>query len=289
MLRRRNCWTGRKWADRRPSLAWGYFRLWKRRVVPAVCRGVLEGVEMPTCIYCRVPTIGTEGVAHVIPEAIGANELILPAGAVCEPCNSYFGQTLDPMLVLYPGNAVTLQFWGIAGKGRKPRQQLGSIRRAPEDGSTSLQGHSLRVETGEDGKRTVYWDLPIEPKFQMLKFRRSLFYIALNTVALTQGVEYALDSRFDEVRRYVRKPHPREAWPFARGRVPGSSVPRRVNARYCEKGRREVIVLDLLECVFAVALCDDGTFAASAAVEGHEFIGQEVKRPPRVRMKYVES
>jgi hypothetical protein len=36
---------------------------------------------------------------------------------------------------------------------------------------------------------------------------------------------------------------------------------RTVHLRYCEKGKREVVVFQLLNDIFAVALCDDGTFA----------------------------
>jgi len=46
---------------------------------------------MPTCIYCRASTTGKEGVPHVIPEALGQNNLTLPKGAECDKCNHYFG------------------------------------------------------------------------------------------------------------------------------------------------------------------------------------------------------
>lgn len=44
---------------------------------------------MPTCIYCRALTTGKEGVPHVIPEALGQNNLTLPKGAECDKCNQY--------------------------------------------------------------------------------------------------------------------------------------------------------------------------------------------------------
>ena len=40
----------------------------------------------------------------------------------------------------------------------------------------------------------------------MLEFRRALYRIALSTVAMLEGADYALDPKFDEARRYIRNP-----------------------------------------------------------------------------------
>jgi hypothetical protein len=224
---------------------------------------------MPTCIYCRTETTGNEGVPHVIPEALSPNDMTLPRGAGCDKCNHYFGRKLERMLFRYPGVALALQFWGIRGK-RGQRKQLSTVGRT-DAGHTTFSGHSLNIETDEKGRCTIYLDVPADPAFNMLEFRRALYRIALSTVAMLHGAEYALDPRFDEVRRYIRNPKPGEAWPFAQGHTPAPAIPRprSVHLRYCEKGRREVVVFQLLNDVFAVALCDDGTFATSAAEVGH--------------------
>lgn len=223
---------------------------------------------MPTCIYCRVETTGNEGVPHVIPEALSANDMTLPRGAECDKCNHYFGRKLEPMLFRYPGVALALQFWGIRGK-KGHRKQLSTVGRT-DAGETKFSGHSPQIETDEKGRCTIYLDVPADPEFNMLEFRRALYRIALSTVAMLHGAEYALDPRFDEVRRYIRNPKPGEAWPFAQGHTPAPAIPRSVHLRYCEKGRREVVVFQLLNDVFAVALCDDGTFATSAAEVGQD-------------------
>lgn len=146
---------------------------------------------MPTCIYCRAQTTGKEGTPHVIPEALSANKMTLPRGVECDKCNQYFGRKLEPMLVRYPGVALALQFWGIRGK-KGLRKRLSAIGRT-DGGKTEFGGHSLQLETDEEGRRIVYLDLPTDPDFNMLGFRRALYRIGLSTVAMLQGAEYALE------------------------------------------------------------------------------------------------
>jgi hypothetical protein len=173
---------------------------------------------MPTCIYCRAQTTGKEGLPHVIPEALSPNDLTLPRGAECDKCNHYFGRKLEPNLYRYPGVAFALQFWGIHGK-KGLRKRLSTIERTDE-GKTQASGHSLKIETDKEGRRTIYLDLPTDPDFDMLEFRRGLYRIALSTVAMLEGADYALDPKFDEARRYIRNPKTGEAWPFAQGQTP---------------------------------------------------------------------
>jgi hypothetical protein len=153
---------------------------------------------VPTCIYCRAETTGKEGVPHVIPEALGANKITLPRGAECDKCNHYFGRKLEPMLYRYPGVALALQFWGIRGKKGRLRKKLGTVERT-EAGDTRFGIHSPQVQTDKYGRRTAFMDLPPDPDFDMLEFRRALYRIVLSTVAMLQGAEYALDPKFDDV------------------------------------------------------------------------------------------
>jgi hypothetical protein len=114
--------------------------------------------------------------------------------------------------------AFALQFWGIHGK-KGLRKRLSTIERTDE-GKTQASGHSLKIETDKEGRRTIYLDLPTDPDFDMLEFRRALYRIALSTVAMLEGADYALDPKFDEARRYIRNPKTGEAWSFAQGQTP---------------------------------------------------------------------
>ena len=80
------------------------------------------------------------------------------------------------------------------------RKPLSTIERTDE-GKTQASGHSLKIETDKEGRRTIYLDLPTDPDFDMLEFRRALYRIALSTVAMLEGADYALDPKFDEASR----------------------------------------------------------------------------------------
>ena len=66
-------------------------------------------------------------------------------------------------------------------------------------------------------------------------------------------------------------------------------MPRSAQLRYTEKGRREVVLFQLLSNIFVVPLCDDGTFATDAPLAGHKIVGPKVDNPGWGRIKYVES
>ncbi len=50
--------------------------------------------------------------------------------------------------------AFALQFWGIHGK-KGLRKRLSTIERTDE-GKTQACGHSLKIETDKEGRRTIY-------------------------------------------------------------------------------------------------------------------------------------
>jgi hypothetical protein len=83
---------------------------------------------------------------------------------------------LDPNLYRYPGVAFALQFWGIHGK-KGLRKRFSTIE-LTDEGKTQASGHSLKIETDKEGRRTIYLDLPTDPDLDMLEFRRALYRIA---------------------------------------------------------------------------------------------------------------
>lgn len=55
-----------------------------------------------SCIWCKGPTIDSD-VSHVLPECFGNRDaMVLPKGAVCRPCNNYFGTKVEPALIEDP-------------------------------------------------------------------------------------------------------------------------------------------------------------------------------------------
>ncbi|MEW5928941.1 MAG: hypothetical protein AB1941_15885 [Gemmatimonadota bacterium] len=246
---------------------------------------------MPICIFCRGATAGTEGLAHVLPEAVIHNSATLPRGAVCDNCNQYLG-SLDEMLVRTPTVAVCVQFYGFPGKRGKPRVEVGGINRQKRpDGQINMQFPvtPTGAEVAEDGKHTVHVALGPPTSFNMLKFRRALHHVALNFLAASLGEETALGSEFDAVRRYVRQPKPREAWSYAEGQVP-EDRPRPIGVRWLPAGETvPVVAMDLGIQTFVVGLYPDIDLAPVAARHGLELIEAARREPQWAHLTYRES
>lgn len=180
-----------------------------------------------TCIYCKQDSSSAQGVPHVFPEAFAQNRLVLPVGSVCDGCNNYLGVELDSVFVAHPILSALAQFLRFPGKSGKLRRQLGNVEldaRFPDQGRATDQPlprtitvpcAKPRIVTHPDGSRTATIEPLIDPRFDFRRFRRAIHHIALNAFALKRGDSAALEPRFDSVRDYIRKPKPKEVWPFA--------------------------------------------------------------------------
>ncbi len=54
------------------------------------------------CIFCKSESASSRSVEHIIPESIGNLEHVLPAGVVCDTCNSYFSTKVEKPLLDTP-------------------------------------------------------------------------------------------------------------------------------------------------------------------------------------------
>ena len=54
------------------------------------------------CIFCKINSIDTISIEHVIPESLGNKEHVLPKGAVCDKCNNYFATKIEKELLDFP-------------------------------------------------------------------------------------------------------------------------------------------------------------------------------------------
>ena len=78
------------------------------------------------CIYCLTETQGSCGLAHAIPEALAQNDMVLPRGSVCDPCNNYLGK-LDAVLASHPLIALGVQWLRLPGKNGRVRKVVGNV------------------------------------------------------------------------------------------------------------------------------------------------------------------
>jgi hypothetical protein len=164
------------------------------------------------CIYCKKPTTGNEGEAHIFPEALTQNNLVLPKGTVCDCCNNYCSK-LDSVLILHNHIAPLIQILGIkGGKKGKERQKIGYFKRSGNNVSINVTDKEISLTRRDGSLITVHVKNP--PGFDDLKFRRALYSIAFNFVAQHLSNEELLLPLFDDVRNYIRAPKPKEKWSY---------------------------------------------------------------------------
>jgi HNH endonuclease len=51
------------------------------------------------CIFCKGDSTQSRSVEHIIPEALGNIEHVLPRGIVCDTCNNYFARKVEGPLL----------------------------------------------------------------------------------------------------------------------------------------------------------------------------------------------
>ena len=165
------------------------------------------------CIYCRSVTTGKEGDAHVLPEAIVENDLLLPAGAVCNRCNNYLGR-LDSALATHPLISFGIQAFALPGKSGKPRVSLGRIG---QSGNTS--GQSVSLLPGAVERVTVVGGRPhivlrTPAQRALMRFHRALHHVAFNLICRVAEPPALLSDSYDSARTYIRSPGRSEVWPY---------------------------------------------------------------------------
>lgn len=162
-----------------------------------------------------------ENDAHVITQGLGRNGNIFPPGVVCDDCNRYFGNKLEPALIRHPTLAYDMQRLSVPGKDGGPRDILGNWRRESDGGV--LVPMAPPRDGGKHQDRPLVEMLPIlDPCFDQLQFRRGLHLLAFNVLAYlhstgqVSGEAYdPRDVRYDAVRTYIRAlKRPTDAWPL---------------------------------------------------------------------------
>jgi len=237
------------------------------------------------CLYCTRRTSPADGLAHAFPECIGKNDSTLPEGAVCGPCNGYLGSKLESQLVRYPQIALSIQMAGLPGKSGVPRKELGGI----ESGKAHGEEWSFRmgiprpsIADGPDGTSQLVVEVPPGKGFSFLRFRRAIHKIALESLALQEGLEYVRSPEFAAARTYIKNPKPADlSWGFAEA---PSGGPRPMHAVYFESGLREIVGVNILGTLFVVDLRNSGDLGALAVQQSVNFYGPEVREVPVLRL-----
>lgn len=212
-----------------------------------------------TCLYCDAHTDDTTGLAHVLPESIQPGGPVLPRGAICDPCNHYFGQKLESMLIRHPFIALPLQFLGLPGKRGHVRKQVGLFETGVGLG-LRFPVYPTGIRTEPDGSRVakVVISPALDPHFDLSIFRRVLHLVAFNYFILHKGVELASAVIFDSIRRYARSPQPGERWPFIQDSVPPAPIEAEVGVRFITRGSTTIVGIRLFNTDYYVDLQNTG-------------------------------
>jgi hypothetical protein len=169
---------------------------------------------MPQCIYCRAPTTGNEGRAHVVPEAIFSNGLVMPPGSQCDGCNNYL-KKLDSALASNSGIALLIQAAGLPGKRGKPRKLLGWYEHALHGAERTLTILPEGIDHVDTSGAKPVIAVRTPPGWKQAEFHRALHCVAFNMLSLHFDQDQLLDPKFDRVRNYVRRPTQNEVWSYS--------------------------------------------------------------------------
>ncbi len=190
------------------------------------------------CIFCKGDSNQSRSVEHIIPEALGNIEHVLPRGIVCDTCNNYFARKVEgplletqwfrharsrqaignkrgfipPMSGIVPGARLGANVW-LDG----PKLTLGGLNE---------RDHKLLCSALVSGRaRSVY--IPLVDTIDERLMSRFLAKVAVEILAerlmSVEGWEEPLidDPQLDQLRRFARMGDKPASWPFLRRRIYG--------------------------------------------------------------------
>ncbi len=213
-----------------------------------------------TCIYCRRDSSTSVSIPHVYPECIARNNATLPIGVECDDCNSRAGK-LDQAVCSHQRIGKIGFVRGVPGKDGHIRRRHGLMTRDAATGNIVVEGVSKVLSFNDN---TLEIAAPAEPQLDDERFRRGLYHIGLNHLALVAGSRVALEPRYDAVRNYVRYNRPRRAWQYAQVPHDEGDVRGQLGCRYLRTGAGTVVRIMTFCDDFYVNLEGDGQLGAWA-------------------------
>jgi hypothetical protein len=161
------------------------------------------------CIYCTKTEGSFTSEEHILPEALGNDDLVLGRGYVCDGCNNGLLALLDRALLDCPSIAFLRAHYVPHVKGGKfPSANLQNME-IKKTLPTRIEIHAKdktglphEEETLPDG--SVRLNISARGTWNMPLVARAYFKIALGTVAHDSGAAIALDRRYDPARAFIR-------------------------------------------------------------------------------------
>lgn len=177
---------------------------------------VVGADDAGACIYCFHDASKSSRRAHVYPTALYDNSMTLPSGVECDSCNEFAG-SLEQALLSHNRIGPLIMVRGIPGRDGKTRRRIGDIQRDPASGGIRFHAVGRLSEPTSDG---ISIQFPDNIQLDEGRFRRALYHIGLNHLALVAGARLAREPKFNPVRRFVRYGEAAGAWRYAQTMYP---------------------------------------------------------------------
>jgi hypothetical protein len=163
--------------------------------------------EEPRCIFC-LASDNAPSLEHVVPAGLGKHlDIVLPRGAVCEPCNNYLGRQVDEALVhLFEVQLIRGYYRVPDRRGRRIKSiplRNGTIS-FPDDGPMKVEVHG--DEHFVEGDESVTVTAIAKRQRSGDQFRRAaraLMKMGLCLVCYGHGHQAALESSWNRLRRII--------------------------------------------------------------------------------------
>lgn len=165
------------------------------------------------CIFCLETNSTFDSEEHIFPESLGNDELVLPKGYVCLRCNNDILSDLDDFLINFdPIAFLRVQFVPYTKAGKLPKanfQNMALHRTGPRNITMTAKDKTAEIKKTEDLGNDWY-KYSFQMKGRKMKtgwqktLGRSLYKIALGTLALSRGIDVASDKRYDPARSFIR-------------------------------------------------------------------------------------
>lgn len=165
------------------------------------------------CLFCLRTDVAFTRVEHPIPESLGNDDWVLPAGYVCDRCNQYFGSKVENRVI--SGPPFILERMGYAVKSKKGRLP-----------TCEIQPHLHMVATGytDTAYLVAEWGY-VEHSHSKLQRERFLadlpeqsatyisrFLLKIGLEALLRSPLDPYSSAFDSARAHARRGTLGDTW-----------------------------------------------------------------------------
>jgi len=169
---------------------------------------VINDSHVMECIFCKKTDRPFTSLEHIFPESLGNVELVLKPGIVCDTCNNGILSQLDKKLVEFDAinflRTIHLPYNPKTGKFLSATFQNMKIEKTHPQKLVINSRHKKHLKFWREGELAHVTGTFIgSKKFYPKSLARSLYKIALEIVALTEGAEKALDQRYDKARKFI--------------------------------------------------------------------------------------